>query len=96
MTPEDAARDRANVAAFTSRLARLTGADMGMGAAADVNFLVLFMTSEERAAFADQIDANFPSFDPAVMASLRNTPLDNFCTAYAFIRPGDPTDLCAR
>jgi len=91
MTPEDAARDRANVAAFTNRLARLTGADMGMGAAADVNFLVLFMTNEERAAFADQIDANFPSFDPAVMASLRNTPLDNFCTTYSFMRPGDPT-----
>ena len=29
--PEDAARDRANVAAFTRRLARLTGLDMALG-----------------------------------------------------------------
>ena len=54
-SPEDAARDRANVAAFTRRLARLTGLDMALGEGADVNFLVLFMTSAERTAFADQV-----------------------------------------
>lgn len=94
-SPEDAARDRANVAAFTWRLAQLTGVDMGMGSGADVNFLVLFMTSQERTAFADQIRARFPNFAPAVVSALRDTPLDTFCTAYAFAKPDDPATYSA-
>ena len=35
-SPEDAARDRANVAAFTRRLAQLTGLDMALGEGSDV------------------------------------------------------------
>jgi hypothetical protein len=90
-SPEDAARDRANVAAFTRRLAQLTGLDMTLGEGADVNFLVLFMTSGERTAFADQVAAYYPDFAPAVMGALRDTPLDTFCTAYAFSDPGQPS-----
>ena len=90
-SPEDAARDRANVAAFTRRLAQLTGLDMTPGEGADVNFLVLFMTSNERTAFADQVAAFYPDFAPAVMGALRDTPLDTFCTAYAFSDPGQPS-----
>jgi hypothetical protein len=89
--PEDASRDRANVAAFTRRLAQLTGLDMTLGEGADVNFLVLFMTSDERTAFADQVAAFYPDFAPAVMGALRDTPLDTFCTAYAFSDPGKPS-----
>lgn len=88
-SPEDAARDRANVAAFTRRLARLTGLDMAMGSGAEVNFLVLFMTSEERAAFADEVAARYPGFSPTVMAALRDTPLDQFCITYSFAKPDD-------
>ena len=90
-SPEDAARDRANVAAFTRRLAQLTGLDMTPGEGADVNFLVLFMTSNERTAFADQVSDYYPDFAPAVMGALRDTPLDTFCTAYAFSDPGQPS-----
>ena len=90
-SPEDAARDRANVAAFTRRLARLTGVDMGLGQGPDVNFLVLFMTSDERSAFAEQVAAYYPDFAPAVMGALRDTPLDTFCTAYAFSDPAQPS-----
>jgi Protein of unknown function (DUF2927) len=85
--PEDAARDRANVAAFTRRLTQLTGVDVAIGSDEDVNFLVLFMTSGEREAFADQVSAYYPDFAPAVMKALRDTPLDTFCTAYAFSDP---------
>jgi Protein of unknown function (DUF2927) len=92
---EDTARDRANVAAFTRRLAGLTGLDMGLGSGADVNFLVLFMTSEERTAFADQVSAYYPDFAPAVMSALRDTPLDTFCTAYAFAEPDSPSTYSA-
>ena len=90
-SPEDSARDRANVAAFTRRLSQLTGVDMAMSNGADVNFLVLFMTSEERIAFAEQVSARYPSFAPAVMSALRDTPLDTFCTAYAFSKPENPS-----
>ena len=92
---EDAARDRANVAAFTRRLARLTGVDMGLGEGPDVNFLVLFMTSAERTAFADQVRALYPDFAPAVMSALQDTPLDTFCTAYAFSEPANPSSYAA-
>lgn len=89
--PEDSARDRANVAGFTSRLRQLTGADIAMGSGNDVNFLVLFMTSTERTVFAEQVRAFYPDFAPAVVSALRDTPLDTFCTAYAFYRTDDPS-----
>jgi hypothetical protein len=87
--PEDAARDRANVAAFARRLGQLTARDIGLGEGADVNFLVLFMTSSERTAFAEQVRALYPDFAPPVMAALKDTPLDTFCTAYAFSEPSN-------
>jgi Protein of unknown function (DUF2927) len=93
--PEQGARDRANVAGFTQRLARLTGMDMTMGADDDVNFLVLFMNSAERAAFAKQVSARYPDFAPAVMSALHDTPLDTFCTAYAFSDPAWPSAYSA-
>ena len=89
--PEDAARDRANVAAFTSRLGAADRPRHGARPGHDVNFLVLFMTSAERKAFADQVRALYPDFAPAVMAALRDTPLDTFCTAYAFSEPDEPS-----
>lgn len=89
-TPKESARDRGNVAAFTQRLARLTGTDMKMADDASVNFLVLFMNSSEREAFADQIRRRYPTFAPAVMNALRDTPLDTFCTTYAFADPENP------
>lgn len=91
MPPTESAHDRGNVAAFTQRLARLTGVDMTMGQGGDVNFLVLFMNSAEREAFADQVSARFPTFAPAVVNALRSTPLDTFCTTYAFGAPDDPS-----
>ena len=84
-----AARDRANVAAFTRRLGGLPGLDMGVSDGADVNFLVLFMTNAERVAFAEQVRRRYPDFAPAVMSTLVDTPLDTSCTAYAFADPGN-------
>ena len=87
--PADAAHDRGNVAAFTQRLARLTGTDMTMGQGNDVNFAVLFMTNAEREAFATEVATRFPTFSPAMVAALRSTPLDTFCTTYSFFQPDD-------
>jgi Protein of unknown function (DUF2927) len=92
---EEAARDRANVAAFTNRLARLTGVDMALTGGSDVNFLVLFMNNEERLAFAREVSMRFPSFAPAVTDAIADSTLDTFCTAYAFSNPGDPARYAA-
>ncbi len=90
-SPEDTARDRANVAAFTNRLANLTGRDVALGQGNDVNFLVLFMNTAERTAFADQVKALYPSLAPAVMEALRNPPINIFCISYGFWDPAAPS-----
>jgi hypothetical protein len=90
-----AARDRANVEAFTARLARLTGLDMGMANGGEMNFLVLFQTRDEQAAFADDTAARFAQFDPAVIEAFRDTPVDTFCTAFAFSAPDNPSAYAA-
>lgn len=91
----EAARDRGNVAAFTQRLARLTGADMRMADEASVNLLVLFMNSTERDVFADQIRRRYPTFAPAIMNTLNETPLDYFCVTYSYFDPDDPAHYSA-
>jgi hypothetical protein len=90
-----AARDRANVEAFTRRLAQLTGVDMAMANGGDMNFLVLFLTRDEQAAFADDTAARFVQFDPAVIEAFRDTPVDTFCTAFAFSAPENPSVYAA-
>lgn len=90
VTRDQAARDRANVAGFTHRLARLTGLDMAIGEPAEVNYLVLFLSSAEQAEFAARAAERYPTFAPAVMDAVNNSPLDTFCTAYAFSEPENP------
>ena len=64
----------------------------GSARGTDVNFLVLFMTSAERDGLRRPgARALYPNFAPAVMQALRDTPLDTFCTAYAFSEPAAPS-----
>ncbi len=93
--PEDAARDRADIAAFTARLARLTGLDMRISDGPDVNFLVMVLSSSEQAVAAEATADRFPGFQPAVLGALGGTPLDTFCTAYAFAEPAAPSNYAA-
>jgi hypothetical protein len=92
---EVAARDRANVEAFTRQLTQLTGLDMAMANGGDMNFLVLFLTRDEQAAFADDTAERFAQFDPTVIEAFRDTPVDTFCTAFAFSAPEDPSVYAA-
>ncbi|MFO1141327.1 MAG: DUF2927 domain-containing protein [Amaricoccus sp.] len=91
MSPEEAARDRANVAAFTRRLAHLTGRDVAMGQGGDVNFLVVFMDSAERPVVAEQVKALYPGVAPSAATALRDTPVDIFCANYATFDPQAPS-----
>lgn len=84
-------RDRAHVAAFTQRLARLTGLDMRMDDGNDVNYLVLVLSTKEQRIFATEAATRYSQFEPAVSDALRDAPLDTFCTAYAFADPQDPS-----
>jgi hypothetical protein len=93
--PGAAARDRADIAAFTQRLARLTGLDMRVSDGADVNYLVMVLSSAEQAAAAEATASRFPGFQPAVLGALGGTPLDTFCTAYAFAEPAAPASYAA-
>jgi hypothetical protein len=91
----EVAGDRAYVERFTGRLARLTGLDMGMANGDDLNFLVLFLNREEQEGFADRAALRLPGFEPSVMRAIRTTPVDTFCTAYAFSEPDDPDRYAA-
>jgi hypothetical protein len=91
-----AAADRAYVARFTERIARLTGTDMRLSAGSEeVNFLVLFLNREEQEAFANEAAERLPGFEPSVIRAIRTTPVDVFCTAYAFAEPETPDSYAA-
>jgi len=92
---EIAARDREGVEAFTARLARLTGLDMRTTEGPDANFLVMILSSAEQALAAEATSTQFPDFQPAVLGALGGTPIDTFCTAYAFAEPGRPSAYAA-
>ncbi len=93
--PADAARDRAQIAEFTARLARLTGLDMRVTDGLDANFLVMILSTAEQAVAAAATAERFPGFQPAVLNALASTPLDTFCTAYAFAEPMRPSAYAA-
>ena len=95
LPPEQAARDRENVVAFAERLAGLTRTDIAMSDGGEVNFLVLILSRGEQEAFADQAAMRMPGFEPAVFEAIRTTPVDTFCTAYAFADPDDPNRYAA-
>lgn len=92
---EQAAQDRRNVSEFTARLSRLTGVDMKVSEGPDVNFLVMVLNTEEQSVAAQATSARFPGFQPAVLGAIANTPLDTFCTAYAFAEPAAPSTYAA-
>lgn len=87
--------DRNYVERFTARLAGLTGLDMAMAQDDDINFLVLFLNREEQETFANRAALRLPGFEPSVMRAIRTTPIDTFCTAYAFSEPDDPDRYAA-
>lgn len=95
LKPEEAEVDRANITAFTERLARLTGADIAVSDGGEANFLVLILSRGEQEAFADEAAMRMPGFEPAVFGAIRTTPVDTFCTAYAFADPADPNRYAA-
>jgi hypothetical protein len=55
----------------------------------------MILSSAEQAVAAEATAREFPGFQPAVLGALGATPLDTFCTAYAFAEPARPSAYAA-
>ncbi|TRW99172.1 DUF2927 domain-containing protein [Paracoccus sp. M683] len=78
-------RDRAEIAAFVSRLARVSGHDAGLVGDGG-NFAVLILTEDERRDIGDHLSRIIPGIPPADIAALRDLDPGNFCTVFAYSR----------
>ncbi len=81
-------RDIRDVTKFTRQLAGLTGLDMGMTQSEDADIHVLFLSKPEQEAFVPELQRLFPNVGPAVIDSFLNSPINVFCAAFAFAKPG--------
>ncbi len=61
----------------------------------DANFLVMILSTAEQSVAAEATAQQFPDFEPAVLGALGGTPIDTFCTAYAFAQPANPSSYAA-
>lgn len=87
--PDDQrAKDRANVAAYARRLARLTGVNITLSDT-DPNFHVLFMYRDEQQQIAPVLRNLMPDVNSVVVREIINSPRNTFCVAYAFSDPND-------
>jgi len=76
-------KDRANVATYAKRLARLTGLDIRV-TEDNPNFHVLFLHRDEQRVIGPKLKARIPGLSPIVVKEIANSPKNTFCVAYAF------------
>ncbi len=88
-TPAQAARDRASVTSYVSRLARATRHDIGMARnEREANFHVLFLSEDERLAAVPQLRELIPGIAESSLLAIRNLPRSTMCMVVAFSEPG--------
>ncbi|MEM9579395.1 MAG: DUF2927 domain-containing protein [Pseudomonadota bacterium] len=83
LSPAEQTRDRANVASFASRLARVTGHPIGVSNSS-ANFHVLFMGEDDRNLIRARVKAHVPNIDPAALRLFTNLPREIHCLVVAF------------
>ncbi|QDL90671.1 DUF2927 domain-containing protein [Paroceanicella profunda] len=79
--------DMAQLRRFTARLARVSALDIALlppGAEEPANFYVFYVDRAERVAMADMLDGSDIPPDPAVIDSLRHSPVSEICYANTF------------
>ncbi len=76
-------RDRASVAGYVSRLARVTGHPMRMDDRAP-NFRVLILNEDERQNSAPRLEQILPDIDPAAVRATVAMPPASYCVVFAF------------
>ncbi len=76
------ATDRARIASFVARLARVTGHPMTVDDRAP-NFYVHIVSEDEREALGPTIRATLPGLSPADVAGITGMPRSTYCLVYA-------------
>lgn len=80
--PDRQATDRARVASFAARLSRITGHPISVDERAP-NFLIHFVSEDEREALGPVIRAALPGLGPSEVAGITAMPRSTYCLVYA-------------
>ncbi|MFZ5710697.1 MAG: DUF2927 domain-containing protein [Pseudomonadota bacterium] len=83
VSPAQAARDRGNITAYATRLARLTGRPITVGDARP-NFSILFLNEDERRAAGPRLAELVPGIDATAVAAITEMPPSTYCLVFAF------------
>lgn len=78
-------RDRAEIAAYASRLARVTGHPISISADAG-NFIVMILTEDERRAIGPRLAMLVPGIPQGDIAAIQDLSPRNYCTVFAYSR----------
>ena len=84
---EQAATDRARIASYLQRLARLTGHPIALSDASP-NFWLHVVNEDERRALGPVIRAALPELSGPEVAGLTDLPRSTYCIVYALSAPG--------
>src|SRR5690606_4406072 len=75
--------DRANVAAYVARLARVSRHDVRMDDSAP-NYTVMFLNEDERRAIGPRLAQLVPGIDRLALRAVETMPPSTFCVVFAF------------
>ncbi|RDD96733.1 DUF2927 domain-containing protein [Paracoccus pantotrophus] len=89
VAPDQRARDRAEIAGFAARLARISGHPVALTGGAG-NVTVLILNEDERRAIGPRLAALVPGIPPGDIAALRDLAPQNYCTVFAYSNGNSP------
>ena len=82
VSPDRQATDRARIASFVARLAKVTGHPISVDERAP-NFFIHIVSEDEREALGPTIRATLPGLGAAEVAGITNMPRTTYCLVYA-------------
>ena len=91
--PSQRSRDTADVAAYAQRLAPVTGHPISV--APDPNFLVYFVSEDDRADTLNRTATGLPGVTRTNLAAVRNLPDDAYCVVAAYAAGADQATYTA-
>ncbi|WGR62704.1 DUF2927 domain-containing protein (plasmid) [Paracoccus ferrooxidans] len=89
VAPDQRARDRAEIAGFAARLARISGHPVAVTGGAG-NVAVLILNEDERRAIGPRLAALVPGIPPGDIVALRDLAPQNYCTVFAYSNGNSP------
>ena len=90
--PSQRRTDQQDVTQFASRLSRVTKHPIAVNSSGgpSSNFLVLFVSEDDRSEDIDKLSARFPNLTPAALAPLKNLTRETYCAVIAFGQQENP------